>query len=90
LGLIPGPDFDTHATAALTGSDPATAARLLENLVDQNLVIHYLPGRYRLHDLIRLHARDLAVRGPLRVVGLNQRRLSRGFTARSLRPSHPR
>jgi DNA-binding SARP family transcriptional activator len=65
LGLIPGPDFDTYATAALTGSDPAAAARLLEDLVDHHLVIQHLPGRYRLHDLIRLHARALAVRDPV-------------------------
>jgi len=65
LGLIPGPDFDAYATAALIGTDPAAAARLLEDLVDHNLIIQRLPGRYRLHDLIRLHARALAVREPL-------------------------
>jgi DNA-binding SARP family transcriptional activator len=65
LGLIPGPDFDSYAAAALTGTDPAVAARLLEDLVDHNLVIQHLPGRYRLHDLIRLHARALADRDPL-------------------------
>ena len=64
LGLIPGPDFDAYAAAALTSSDPAAAGRLLENLVDHNLVIQHLPGRYRLHDLIRLHARALALRDP--------------------------
>jgi tetratricopeptide (TPR) repeat protein len=67
LGLIPGPDFDAYATAALTGTDPATAARLLEDLVDHNLVIQHTSGRYRLHDLIRLHARALAVRDPVLV-----------------------
>jgi DNA-binding SARP family transcriptional activator/tetratricopeptide (TPR) repeat protein len=65
LGLFPGPDFDAYATAALTGTDPAAAARLLEELVDHNLVIQHLPGRYRLHDLIRLHARALADRDPV-------------------------
>jgi hypothetical protein len=60
LGLIPGPDFDSYATAALTGSNPSAAARRLEHLVDHNLVIQQVPGRYRLHDLIRLHARALA------------------------------
>jgi DNA-binding SARP family transcriptional activator/tetratricopeptide (TPR) repeat protein len=64
LGLIPGPDFDAYATAALTGSDPAAAARVLDDLVDHNLVIEHLAARYRLHDLIRLHARALAVRDP--------------------------
>jgi DNA-binding SARP family transcriptional activator/tetratricopeptide (TPR) repeat protein len=64
LALIPGPDFDAYAAAALTGSGPAAAAQLLEDLVDHNLVIQHLAGRYRLHDLIRLHARGLAVRDP--------------------------
>jgi tetratricopeptide (TPR) repeat protein/transcriptional regulator with XRE-family HTH domain len=67
LGLIPGPDFDSYATAALTGTDPSASARLLEDLVDHNLVIQHVPGRYRLHDLIRLHARVLADRDPVLV-----------------------
>jgi DNA-binding SARP family transcriptional activator len=65
LGLIPGPDFDSYATAALTGTDPSAAARLLEDLVDHNLVIQHVPGRYRLHDLIRLYVRALADRDPV-------------------------
>jgi len=64
LGLFPGQDFDSYATAALTGTGPHAAARLLEELVDHNLVIQHVPGRYRLHDLIRLHARSLADRDP--------------------------
>jgi DNA-binding SARP family transcriptional activator len=64
LGLIPGPDFDGYAAAALTGTDPATAAAQLEDLVDHNLVLQRVPGRYRLHDLIRLHTRALADREP--------------------------
>jgi tetratricopeptide (TPR) repeat protein len=57
LGRNPGPDFDAYAVAALTGTDPATATRLLEELVDHNLVINHSLSRYRLHDLIRAHAR---------------------------------
>jgi DNA-binding SARP family transcriptional activator len=64
LGLIPGPDTDPYAVAALTDSDPVTAARLLEQLVDDNLLISHAPGRYRLHDLLRAHARDLAAADP--------------------------
>ena len=60
LGLVPGPDLDAYAAAALTGADPDVAARLLEELVDHNLLIEYAPGRYRLHDLLRAHARALA------------------------------
>ena len=64
LGLLPGPDLDAYATAAVTGTDPAAAAGLLEDLVDHNLLIAYAPGRYRLHDLIRAHARALSSRDP--------------------------
>jgi DNA-binding SARP family transcriptional activator/tetratricopeptide (TPR) repeat protein len=64
LGLVSGPDFDAYATATLTGDDPAVAASLLEDLVDHNLVLQRVAGRYRLHDLIRLHARVLADRDP--------------------------
>jgi tetratricopeptide (TPR) repeat protein len=64
LALIPGPDFDSYAAAALAGTDPDTAARLLEELVDHNLVIQHHPGRYRLHDMVRLHARSLVDRDP--------------------------
>lgn len=65
LGLVAGPDVDLYATVALTRSDPSTAGRLLNNLVDHNLVIEYAPGRYHLHDLIRLHARALAEHDPV-------------------------
>jgi DNA-binding SARP family transcriptional activator/tetratricopeptide (TPR) repeat protein len=65
LGLVPGPDVDAYAAAALAGTDPAGATRLLEDLTDHNLLIQQAPGRYRLHDLIRLHARALADGDPL-------------------------
>jgi tetratricopeptide (TPR) repeat protein len=64
LGLIPGPDLDACAAAALAETDPARAARLLEDLVDHNLLGASAPGRYRLHDLLRAHARTLAAAGP--------------------------
>jgi DNA-binding SARP family transcriptional activator len=60
LGLIPGPDTDAYAAAALADTDDATATRLMEDLVDHNLLVGHVPGRYRMHDLIRLHARALA------------------------------
>jgi len=60
LGLIPGPHTDVHASAALIDTDLGTAGRLLEDLLDHNLLIQQAPGRYQLHDLIRLHARTLA------------------------------
>jgi tetratricopeptide (TPR) repeat protein len=64
LGLVPGPDADAYAAAALLDTDPGAATWLLQDLVDHNLLIEYAPGRYRLHDLIRAHARTLADQDP--------------------------
>lgn len=64
LGLIPGPDLDCYAAAALLEVDPAAATRLLEDLVDHNLLLCHTPGRYRPHDLIRAYARTLAAADP--------------------------
>ena len=64
LGLVPGADADAYAAAALLDTDPAAATGLLEDLVDHNLLIAHAPGRYRLHDLIRAHARTLADHDP--------------------------
>jgi tetratricopeptide (TPR) repeat protein len=64
LGLISGPDLDPFAAAALLGVDPQAVTRLLEDLVDHNLLLSHAPGRYRLHDLIRGHARTLAAADP--------------------------
>jgi transcriptional regulator with XRE-family HTH domain len=60
LGLHPGPDVDAYAAAALGDCDPATAAGHLEALYDRHLISEPARGRYRLHDLIREYARDLA------------------------------
>jgi len=60
LGLVPGPSFDAYAAAALNDSTLATARRCLDELYDQHLITEPAPGRYRLHDLLREHARTLA------------------------------
>src|SRR5215471_2390576 len=60
LGLHPGRDIDAHAAAALAGVDVATARRQLEALYTDNLIEEPVPGRFRLHDLMRAHARALA------------------------------
>jgi hypothetical protein len=62
LGLHPGSDFDDYAAAALDGTDLATARRALDGLSDRYLVDQQVPRRYRMHDLIREHARALAAR----------------------------
>jgi tetratricopeptide (TPR) repeat protein/transcriptional regulator with XRE-family HTH domain len=56
LGLIPGPDFDAHAAAALDDTSVEEARRLLNELYDQHLIGEPAPGRHRLHDLLREHA----------------------------------
>ncbi len=62
LGLHPGADIDGYAAAALAGADLAAARRGLEALYDQYLLTEPAAGRYRMHDLIREHARALAER----------------------------
>jgi class 3 adenylate cyclase/tetratricopeptide (TPR) repeat protein len=62
LGLHPGPDVDGYAAAALNGTGLAAGRRGLEALYDQYLLAEPARGRYRLHDLIREHARALADR----------------------------
>jgi tetratricopeptide (TPR) repeat protein/transcriptional regulator with XRE-family HTH domain len=62
LGLHPGADIDDYAAAALDGIGLTAARRGLEDLYDQYLLTELAQGRYRLHDLIREHARALAGR----------------------------
>jgi DNA-binding SARP family transcriptional activator len=64
LGRTPGPEIDACAAAALLDTDAAAAERLLQQLVDHNLVLEPSAGRYRMHDLIRAHARALASPDP--------------------------
>jgi DNA-binding SARP family transcriptional activator/general stress protein YciG len=64
LGLIPGPDFDAYAAAALADVDPRAAERSLESLLDHNLLLERDFGRYRFHDLVRLYARTLSADEP--------------------------
>jgi tetratricopeptide (TPR) repeat protein/DNA-binding XRE family transcriptional regulator len=60
LGLHPGTDIDAYAVAALDDIDLGKARRHLEALYDHYLLTEPVRGRYRLHDLIREHARALA------------------------------
>jgi tetratricopeptide (TPR) repeat protein/transcriptional regulator with XRE-family HTH domain len=62
LGLHPGTDIDAYAAAALDGTDLAAARRGLEALYDQYLIAEPDQDWYRLHDLLREHARALAGR----------------------------
>ncbi|MDG9708546.1 ATP-binding protein [Streptomyces sp. DH10] len=63
LGCHPGPEFDATVCAALAGTaDPPTA--LLATLTAAHLVRQHVPGRYALHDLLRLYAAELLDGGP--------------------------
>ncbi|MFD2468966.1 AfsR/SARP family transcriptional regulator [Amycolatopsis silviterrae] len=57
LGLAPGPDISVHAAANLTGLAPNAAAAVLRALERVSLVEQDAPGRYRMHDLVRLFAK---------------------------------
>jgi transcriptional regulator with XRE-family HTH domain len=63
LGLIPGPDFDAYAAAALDATSLAAARRGLDELYEQHLLAELARGRYQMHDLLREHARALAAAG---------------------------
>ncbi|HEX4702082.1 MAG TPA: hypothetical protein VH352_08135, partial [Pseudonocardiaceae bacterium] len=62
LGLHPGPEFGAEVVAAAGRLTPDVADEALEVLVEANLVTDLGQDRYRLHDLIRLHARQVAER----------------------------
>jgi DNA-binding SARP family transcriptional activator/tetratricopeptide (TPR) repeat protein len=59
LGLVPGPDFDARAAAALAHRTPQQARRLLDRLGSGHLLVEHAAGRYTCHDLLRLYATKL-------------------------------
>ncbi|MDT7790562.1 MAG: hypothetical protein QOF58_8981 [Pseudonocardiales bacterium] len=60
LGLHPGADFDGWSAAALTATGVGETEGMLEELVDLHLLHQLEPGRYRMHDLLRAFAVELA------------------------------
>ncbi|HZR52163.1 MAG TPA: tetratricopeptide repeat protein [Streptosporangiaceae bacterium] len=62
MGLYPGTRFDSNAAAAAAHVPRSEARRLLGLLTDANLLDDVEDGRYRFHDLTRLHAREMAER----------------------------
>ncbi|MGW5135475.1 AfsR/SARP family transcriptional regulator [Streptomyces sp. NPDC004135] len=60
LGHAPTPEFDAWTPAVMLGVGVDEAETTLEELYDASLVLQPDPGRYRLHDLVRVHARKLA------------------------------
>ena len=60
LGHLPGPDITAEAAAALAGMPVGEAGRRLDQLGAAHLVTEHAPGRYTLHDLLRLYAAERA------------------------------
>lgn len=58
--LHPGPEFGLRALAALAGADPRGTSRSVDTLVRTHLLEPSGDGRYRLHDLLRVYAGELA------------------------------
>ncbi|CAM3909360.1 tetratricopeptide repeat protein [Kibdelosporangium persicum] len=59
LGTHLPEDMDVPAAAALAGMPLPETEEILEGLLDDHLLTQDSPGRYRIHDLVRLFARDL-------------------------------
>ena len=60
LGVHPGPDISLPAAAGLTGHDPDTVGRVLDELIRAHLVTEHSSERYTLHDLLRAYATEQA------------------------------
>ncbi|MGW1324754.1 NB-ARC domain-containing protein [Streptomyces antibioticus] len=61
LGWLPVGLFDAGVAAVAADVDTRSAKRLLGVLVKASLVEKTQDGRYRMHDLVRLHAKERAV-----------------------------
>ncbi len=64
LSVAPGPDIDLAAAASLTATTVDRVRTPLRVLAGAHLIQEHLPGRYRMHDLIRLYAAELADGSP--------------------------
>ncbi|WP_328500001.1 tetratricopeptide repeat protein [Streptomyces sp. NBC_00457] len=58
LGLAPGPDIGLSALVSLADLPTPEARAALRALEDLHLVEQHEPGRWRMHDLVRLYAAD--------------------------------
>lgn len=61
LGIAPGPESSLPAVASLIGQPVVETRTVLRELENASLVQQYMPGRYRMHDLIRVYAADTAL-----------------------------
>jgi DNA-binding SARP family transcriptional activator/tetratricopeptide (TPR) repeat protein len=60
LGLAPGPDIGLPAAVGLTALSTPRARTLMRELETAHLIYQPVPGRYRMHDLLRLYAKEQA------------------------------
>ena len=60
LGMVAGPDISLMAASRLTGETVSRCRQLLRSLEGVNLLEEHRSGRYRMHDLVRLYAAELA------------------------------
>jgi tetratricopeptide (TPR) repeat protein len=59
LGLLATPDLSVPMVVALADEPRTAVEAMLEQLVDAQLLETLAPGRYRMHDLLRLFAQEL-------------------------------
>jgi DNA-binding SARP family transcriptional activator len=59
-GLVPGSDLSTRAAAAAAAESIAGTRELLADLARAHLVEEHAPGRFAMHDLLRLYASERA------------------------------
>lgn len=64
LGSHPGDDVTEHSAAAFAGTAVDETRDMLELLLDEHLLEQRVPGRYRMHDLVRAFARGIAEEDP--------------------------
>lgn len=61
LGVLDTPDVSVPVAARLLDQPDECAEQALEHLADLNLLEATSPGRYHLHDLVRVHAHQTAL-----------------------------
>lgn len=91
IALPDAADLSLPAAAALLDLPPRDAERILDRLVDCQLLASPAPGRFRLHDLLRLFGRSLSTADSDALVRLLRWYSSTAWEAfRLLRPADPR